>query len=247
MARKNKLPDVEDLWDDEEEKKSFKKVMFPFLIAGFLKGVGNVLTEGDPEDLLTGKKRKEFDSKSLDYAAKTVGTTKEALKQEIDEAVKNGESVKQLAGRIDDLYGDTMGYRSLRIARTQLTEAVNEGTFDALEEEGHGEKEWSTVIDGSERESHHDADGQVVPIDQPFELAGGEGMYPGDPSLPISETAQCRCTIVSPRDSDRMKRVRGRVFLRSHGALERRYVVALKRSFRAQRKRVLSKLSRPPS
>lgn len=238
------LPSIDDLWDDDEEKKSFKKVMFPFLILAFLKGAGNTLTQGDPQSLFTPLKRQGYEGKSLGYAALTVGTTKKALKKQIDEAIQEGESAKQLAKRIDGLYGSSMGYRSLRIARTQLTEAVNDGATDALESEGHAEKEWSTVIDGRERESHAAADGQVVPIDEPFKLAEGEGMFPGDSSLPPSETANCRCTVVSPRDSERMKRYRGRVFLRAHGALERRYVVSLRRAFRGQRERILSRLAR---
>ena len=133
-----------------------------------------------------------------------------------------------------------MGYRSLRIARTQMTDVVAEGNVAALKDEGETEKEWSTVMDSRERESHHAADGQVVPIDGQFQLAGGLADRPGDPDLPPSESANCRCDVVRPGLSERQRRAHGRVFLRTHGAVERRYVVALRSEFSRQRDRVLA-------
>lgn len=41
------------------------------------------------------------------------------------------------------------------------------------------------------RDSHMDADGQTVAVDELFVLAGGEGMYPGDPELPPEESINC--------------------------------------------------------
>ncbi len=43
------------------------------------------------------------------------------------------------------------------------------------------------------RDSHMDADLQTVPVDEPFELEGGPGMYPGDPDLPPEEAINCQC------------------------------------------------------
>ena len=49
--------------------------------------------------------------------------------------------------------------------------------------------------DGRTRDSHLDADGQEVDLDQPFEIGGYKMIQPGDMSLgaPISEVANCRC------------------------------------------------------
>ena len=55
-----------------------------------------------------------------------------------------------------------------------------------------GTKTWHCMFRNS-RESHMDADRQTVPVDELFVLAGGEGMYPGDPSLPADESVNCQC------------------------------------------------------
>ena len=41
------------------------------------------------------------------------------------------------------------------------------------------------------RETHLDADGQTVPVDEPFNIGGVEMMYPRDPAAPIDETINC--------------------------------------------------------
>jgi SPP1 gp7 family putative phage head morphogenesis protein len=239
----NDLPSVDELWDDDEERRDFKRTMLPFLLLGFLSGAENTATKTDPNHLLTPWKRVELDSKSLVYAAATIRTTKKALAEEIDQAVQNGESVKQLASRIDDLFGSQMAYRSTRIARTQLTETINDGTLSALVTEGARFKQWSTVIDGRERPSHHAANGQTVGINEPFRLDDGSaGMYPGADTLPVSQTANCRCVCVAADAPDTRKKVLGDLFLRTHGSLERKYVISLRRAFRAQRDRIISRL-----
>lgn len=52
-------------------------------------------------------------------------------------------------------------------------------------------------MDNHERESHAEANGMVVPIDNPFELAGGALMHPHDYSLGCSEDEliNCRCSV----------------------------------------------------
>lgn len=58
-------------------------------------------------------------------------------------------------------------------------------------------KRWLTIMDNHERESHAEANGMVVPIDDPFELAGGALMHPHDYSLGCSEDEliNCRCSV----------------------------------------------------
>ena len=48
------------------------------------------------------------------------------------------------------------------------------------------------------RWNHVDMDGQIVGVDEPFELIGADGgsyapMFPRDPSLPASESVNCHC------------------------------------------------------
>lgn len=236
------LPEIDDLWKDPEEKSRWKSVMLPFLLLGFLEGAGLYGLIEDPESLLTPRKKKVLTSKSLKYAAATIRTTKEKLARQIEISLAKGESVKQLAKRIDKLFGSEMGYRSLRIARTQLTETINEGTIEALKSEGNKYKQWSTVIDGRQRPAHDAAHGQIVPIDEPFIVGGEELMKPGDGNGSSSNIINCRCTTVAPGTNPRQARAMAKLFLRTHSSLERGYVINLRRAFRAQRDRITSRL-----
>ena len=58
------------------------------------------------------------------------------------------------------------------------------------------QKSWVTVGDDKVRETHVDADGQQQAVDVPFDLAGGQLMFPTDGSLgaDVSEIANCRCS-----------------------------------------------------
>lgn len=58
-------------------------------------------------------------------------------------------------------------------------------------------KQWLTIMDGKERDSHAEVNGVIVPIDEPFELRGGYVLYPRDDSLSCddSELCGCRCSL----------------------------------------------------
>ncbi|MGE0536647.1 MAG: phage minor head protein [Pirellulales bacterium] len=239
---------MEEFFDEEEESKTWSILFLPFLLLGFRKGIDLGLKQGPgttkPEDVFTASVRQALEGRSLDHASKTIGTTKEALQGELKAAIEGGESVKQLAKRIDQLYGQQMGYRSVRIARTELTGVVNEGTVKTLAREGFTQKEWSTVIDGRERPTHADANGQVVGINDFFRVGGASCAAPGDPILPVSELVNCRCICVGAGLQEDRRKAIGREFLRLHGAIEYRFVVSLRRAFSEQRNRVLSQF--PP-
>lgn len=58
-------------------------------------------------------------------------------------------------------------------------------------------KTWHTIMDGRERESHAEVNGMTLPIEEPFELAGGYVQFPGDSSMGASdsELVSCRCSL----------------------------------------------------
>lgn len=87
--------------------------------------------------------------------------------------------------------------RATRIARTESTGAFSFGALSALADEGVTHKEWVATEDPRTRPTHVAADGQVVPLTQPFQVGTSLLMFPGDPSGPANETIQCRCTLVN--------------------------------------------------
>lgn len=129
------------------------------------------------------------------------------MRVQLDDGINDGESIPELAARIDeDLLSsgaERWVNRAVVIARTETVSAYNGATQDAFElmaeeelfEEGL-EKVWLASMDGRTRDSHFAADGQRVPLDSSFMVGGFPGLYPGDPLLPAKERIQCRCTVL---------------------------------------------------
>ena len=53
------------------------------------------------------------------------------------------------------------------------------------------------TIDGKERPSHNKADGQIVDINEPFNINGFQMDFPMDDSYdaPLTEILGCRCSV----------------------------------------------------
>lgn len=93
----------------------------------------------------------------------------------------------------DESYWQT---RANRIARTEATGANNYAALRALADEGASHKQWVATEDHRTRETHIAADGQVVPLGQPFMVGGHTLQMPGDPNGPAVEIVNCRCCII---------------------------------------------------
>jgi uncharacterized protein with gpF-like domain len=125
---------------------------------------------------------------------------------QVAEGVNLGDGIPELSARIAETL-DTAGSerwpnRATMIARTEAIGALNSARLEsfqemAKDEGGDFEKVWvATVGDGRTRETHREADGQRVPLDQPFIVGGFPLMFPGDPSGPPQEVIGCRCTML---------------------------------------------------
>lgn len=81
-----------------------------------------------------------------------------------------------------------------RWAATVSVNAAVEAATTADPDERVG-MEWITMGDEAVRDSHKDANGQVVPTGQPFTVGGQEMLYPGQPVGDPSEFLNCRCVV----------------------------------------------------
>lgn len=91
-------------------------------------------------------------------------------------------------------------YRARRIARTETISAMNAATLEGWRQsEVIGGKEWACACDKVSREWHKNADGQQVPLEEPFIVGGEKLMHPGDSSMGASakNVIHCRCTMKS--------------------------------------------------
>lgn len=135
----------------------------------------------------------------LASVASRLDTLNAALRLQVSETIQagydQGWSVDQTARAIVAKVDDVAPARAAMYARTDLIALSNGGSLMAAQIAGVGAKSWLTAGDERVRETHADADGQTVPIDQPFDVGGEQAMYPGDPDLSDEEALNCRCTL----------------------------------------------------
>lgn len=135
------------------------------------------------------------------------------LDKEIKERVlddKTGAKRPKTAGEIRDSLRDKFGkqvnYRVNRILDTELGTMQEETKFVQHKTLGYTHKKWNSQQDSKVRTSHQLTNGQIVPIDKKFTLAGvpnskngkdkarpAKADFPRDAKLPPEQRIQCRC------------------------------------------------------
>jgi HK97 family phage portal protein len=134
------------------------------------------------------------------FAESVNQTTWDLLTGELAEGVADGESIDQLAERIQRVMGDRIRSSKETIARTETTVAANAGTMASWKQSGVvTQKRWLAALDDRTRESHIAAHGQVVALDDNFRVGSGSGPTPGQIGR-ASEDIGCRCSMVAVLD-----------------------------------------------
>lgn len=192
-----------------EEDDRLKELMGPFikdaLEAGALLGATQMGIDEVSFDALNPNIFASMQKKLVKITRVNQTTFNELRRQMID-GISEGESVDQLADRIQRLYGFSQASRAPMIARTEAVGATNSGEILMYKQAGVTKKRWLSAQDERTRASHLDADGQVVGIDETFTLSGTEGIaelkHPGDPDGPAGEVINCRCTLIPVFDDN---------------------------------------------
>lgn len=124
-------------------------------------------------------------------------TTRQQIQTQLAAGVDAGESLAQLAKRIEALFsGPNAKQRADLVSQTEVIAASNVGSRAAAKATGlQLTHEWIATPDSHTRETHAEANGQIQPMDTPYTVGGSQLMFPGDGSLgaDISELARCRC------------------------------------------------------
>lgn len=121
------------------------------------------------------------------------------MRGELDAGFRAGEGIDDLMERIEN-GKDIAASRASTIARTEVISASNAGAIEGsraiADETGIVAKQWLATMDARTRESHADADGQIVGLDESFDVGGESLDYPGDGAGSPAATANCRCTVL---------------------------------------------------
>ena len=124
---------------------------------------------------------------------------------EITDAVNGGESLPQVAERVDRVLTYTNSERwpnrAKVIAQTETTRAYGAGTLAAGMEQSRVtgrllRKRWDTRDDSRVRSPHREVDGEVRDLSMPFYVDGFPMMFPGDPIAPADLVCGCRCNLM---------------------------------------------------
>lgn len=135
-------------------------------------------------------------------AEKDANAIRRKLTSELTTSLLKGESIPQMAKRIKGVTERSLA-DSVRIARTETTRVEAQARYDVGkkgEEMGFTMmKRWVATTDDRTRPEHNSADGQEVPLDEPFIVGGEKMMFPADFSLGASpwNTINCRCTMIN--------------------------------------------------
>lgn len=126
-------------------------------------------------------------------------TTKKEMRALIEQSRDEGGTMDDIAAQIQTKFTQYSEYRAYRIARTEVVQASNFGSYFAALEAADTigqemEKEWVDSDDHRVRRSHRAMDGERVPVDSKY----SNGMdYPADSmNGTASEVIHCRCAQV---------------------------------------------------
>jgi SPP1 gp7 family putative phage head morphogenesis protein len=126
------------------------------------------------------------------------------IQQTITQSFIMGSSIDDAASAISDVLG-TSAFNAERVVRTEFTRLSNAGDYAAAQDaEAQGlnlTRRWIATLDDRTRQEHAELDGQIVGMDEPFEVAGYDPMFPGDFGDPAQD-CQCRCTVETIVDGD---------------------------------------------
>ncbi len=122
------------------------------------------------------------------------------IMQSIEQGLQHGESRKELMARISAAFDEIGRSRAETIANTETAAAFNYSRDKAMREAGITHKRWlhsMSPLIKEPRPTHLEADGQTVPIDEPFDVGGVQFMRPADDSLGAGPEDIINCHCVS--------------------------------------------------
>lgn len=122
------------------------------------------------------------------------------MSDKIREGVKAGDSNRTIMQNISMYFEDTAPGKIQNIANGLSTSAWEAGQEVAYDNAGFTKKEWLSSRDERVRDSHFEADGQVVDIGDRFLVGDSRLKHPGDPDGDPAETIGCRCSTIGFRE-----------------------------------------------
>jgi hypothetical protein len=156
-----------------------------------------------------------FQDYTLQFADPISQTSADTLHDVLAQAQAEGWTIAEMQDRMGrvfdqwiqgDLTPDDFNWLTQRmplhrrelIARVETMRAANAGAYQLGRDWGVKTKEWLAALDERTRDTHREANGQVVGINETFTVGGYAMMHPLDMNrgAPPEEAMNCRCTMI---------------------------------------------------
>lgn len=143
-----------------------------------------------------------IEKQAQQFAVRLNETTYEQLQASLSEGVAKGESIDDLAGRVEDVMGDRIRSSAEVIARTEVNRASSTGDIEAWRQTGIvAGKRWGAALDDRTRPTHVEAHGQQQRLDDNFHVGSAVGPGPGMMGE-AEEDCNCRCYLTAILDTE---------------------------------------------
>ena len=119
------------------------------------------------------------------------------IKSTLEDGLNAGETQEQLASRVRSAFNGIADGRARTIAATEVAVCYGVARDTAMQEAGVPFKGWLTSGNSNVRAAHAAANGQTVPLDEPFVVDGEQLMHPGDPSGSAGNVINCHCVSIA--------------------------------------------------
>ena len=181
--------EIKSIFDKKKENKLFTVFSIPYL-EDFAKAGGEDAAEllDDTFDM-TEELQRAMKKRAGFFASSVNDTTFDKLMNTLTQGTSQGEGIGELTKRVQEVYEEIPRSRAQLIARTEATNANNEGHLEEYRESGFVKgKQWISTLDSKTRDEHAAINGQIVNLDENF----SNGLsYPQEPN--------CRCVLAPAR------------------------------------------------
>lgn len=215
-----------DVFDNTEELRKFRARLAPRVGDAYELGVRQAASEagltGDAAktlvDNVTGGShvRAAMQSDSIRIVGRTNAFTRKHLRESLVNGLGEGESVNQLADRVQAFMGNRRG-SALVQARNAVGQSLSKARHTGHVAAGMTHKTWIySRGPGDRREAHIAAEAayaKPIPLAQPFVINGERLMYPRDTSGSPAEIINCACLKIAKRIANRESQIANLTFM----------------------------------
>lgn len=190
----------DDPFDQGEWEAEFARRMRPEyrrIIAGAGQNAVDDVSAGMSFDLLDWRVVSALRKLPQRFAKRVNETTWRMLKDALAAGLEAGEGADKLAARVEEVMTLRIDQSSGAIARTEVQAGTTAGTVEGWRQSGAvQQKTWIATFDDRVRDTHAEAHGQTVALDDDFTVGTATGSGPGQMDE-AGETINCRCTMIA--------------------------------------------------